>query len=60
MPNVGKTFLFKNSYMPILTYGTKTWTWAKADISRLRAAEMGSTISTDGDARRGTLRSEQN
>jgi hypothetical protein len=25
--------------MPILTCGTKTWTWTKADISRLMAAQ---------------------
>jgi hypothetical protein len=34
----GKMLLFKNYYMPILTYGTDTWTWTKAD--RLRAVEM--------------------
>jgi hypothetical protein len=26
--------------MPILTHGAETWAWAKADISRLIAAEM--------------------
>jgi hypothetical protein len=40
MQKAGKMLLFKNYYMPILTYGTDTWTWTKADISRLRAAEM--------------------
>jgi hypothetical protein len=27
-------------YMPILMYGTETWMWTKADISRLMATEM--------------------
>jgi hypothetical protein len=40
MPKVGKMFLFKNYYICILTYGTDTWTWRKANITRLRAAEM--------------------
>jgi hypothetical protein len=26
--------------MPILKYEAETWTWTKADISRLTAAEM--------------------
>jgi hypothetical protein len=40
MPKKKIICLFKNYYMPILTHGTKTWTWTKADICRLMVAEM--------------------
>jgi hypothetical protein len=36
---LGKMCIFK-CYMPLLTYAAETWTWTKADISRLMAAEM--------------------
>jgi hypothetical protein len=34
VPKKGKICLFKSYYMP---YGAETWTWTKADISRLTA-----------------------
>jgi hypothetical protein len=40
MPTKRKLYLFKSYYMPVLTYGSKTWTLTKADISRLMAAEI--------------------
>jgi hypothetical protein len=32
--------LLESYYLPILTYGAETWTWAKTGISRLMAAEL--------------------
>jgi hypothetical protein len=44
--------LFKNDYMPILTYGTETWRWKKTNISKLTAAEMRFVRSIRGKTRR--------
>jgi hypothetical protein len=43
------------SYMPILMYGAKPWTWTKADISRLVAAEM-RFLSTEGKTKGDRIR----
>jgi hypothetical protein len=40
-------------------YGVGTWTWAKADISRLMAAEMRSLRSTEGKTKRERIRNEK-
>jgi hypothetical protein len=47
-PKKGKICLFKSYCMPILTYGAETWTWTKASINRLVAAEMGFLRSVEG------------
>jgi hypothetical protein len=40
MSKMEKMCLLKIYYMPILTYGAKTWTQMKADIIRLMTADM--------------------
>jgi hypothetical protein len=40
MPKVGKIFLLKSYYMPMLKYGAETWTWTKADINRLMTVDV--------------------
>jgi hypothetical protein len=43
-----KVCLFKSYYMPILMYGAESWTWTKADISRLTVAGMRFLRSVEG------------
>lgn len=45
-----KIGLFK-SYTSILTYGAETWAWTKAEISRLKAVQMGFLRSREGKTR---------
>jgi hypothetical protein len=40
MPKKGEICLFKIYYMPIFMCGAETWSWTRADISRLTATEM--------------------
>jgi hypothetical protein len=40
-------------------YGVETWTWIKADISRLTAAEIKFIRSIEGKTERGKIRSKK-
>jgi hypothetical protein len=40
-------------------YGAETWTWAKADISKLMTAKMRSLRSTEGENKRDKIRNEK-
>jgi hypothetical protein len=44
--------------MPILMYRAETWTWTKADISRLMAAEMTFLRSIEGRTKKGGITNE--
>jgi hypothetical protein len=59
MPKKGNICLFKSYYMPILTYGAKIWTCAKAGISRLTAAEMRFIRSMEGNTKRERIRNRK-
>jgi hypothetical protein len=48
VPKKEKLCIFKSYYMLILIYGAETWTWTKADISRLVAAKMRFLRSLEG------------
>jgi hypothetical protein len=39
-PKKGKICLLKSYKIPTSMYGAETWTWTKADINRLTAAEV--------------------
>jgi hypothetical protein len=40
MPKKGKIYQFKSYHMSLLVYRAETWSWTKADINKLMAAEM--------------------
>jgi hypothetical protein len=46
--------------MPILVYGSETYTWMKTDNSRLTAAAEGFLRSTDRKPERERMRNEEN
>jgi hypothetical protein len=56
IPNKSKICLFKSYYMPILMYGAETWTWTKADISRLMTEDMRFLKSIKGKTKRDRIR----
>jgi hypothetical protein len=52
MPKKWKISLFKSYHAPVLMYEAETWTWNKADTSRLMATELQFLRSLEGNTKR--------
>jgi hypothetical protein len=59
MSKKGKVCVFKSYCVPILTYGAEAWTWTKADISRLTAAETQFLRNTEGKTTTDRIRNKK-
>ena len=56
VPQKSKKIIYRNYYVPILTYASETWTMKKRDESRMQASEMKFLRSTIRVTRRDRIR----
>ncbi|KAI5725714.1 hypothetical protein M8J77_019224 [Diaphorina citri] len=59
VPTKCKREIYKTYYIPILTYGSETWTVRKKEESRIQAAEMKFLRSILGKTRRDRIRNDE-